>query len=211
MMKKPIRVGIVDDHPGVRVAVRNLLATARDITVVGEGVDGVEAIQLADAQEPDVLLLDVELPVLRGSEVVKRIKERKPEVKVLALSSYNDPMYILGMLENGAAGYITKDEAPHWLLIAVRSIMEEGVKWISPKVAGQVANITLENKTFTGRELEILRHIALGKLDEEIMQALNINYNLLMRYLDLLMDKFDVSSREELKLSAQGVLSTTSS
>ncbi len=208
MMERQIRIGIVDDHPGVRVAVRNFLANAQDIIVVGEGVDGTEAIQLANSQKPDILLLDVELPALKGYEVIQRIRQSEPEVKVLALSSYNDPMYILGMLENGAAGYLTKDEAPHMLLVAVRSIMQDKVKWISPKVASQVSHITLDDKTFTGRELEILRLIALGKPDEEIMRAIDINEKLLSRYIGLLTEKFHVSTREELISAALGVIST---
>lgn len=208
-MNKPIRVGIVDDHPGVRIAVRDLLANADDIIVVGEGVDGREALQLANDIWMDVMLLDVELPVMRGYEVVQHIRDCKPEIKVLALSSYDDPMYILGMLENGAAGYITKDEAPVLLLEAVRSIMKDHVKWISPKVAEQVSHIKLENRTFTGRELEILRYIMLDKPDEEITSNLELSDKLLTRYIDILMDKFDVSSREDLKEAAEGVISTT--
>src|SRR5512143_4096468 len=132
IMDKPIRVGIVDDHAGVRVAIRDMLANADDILVVGEGGDGNDAIQIAENEKPDVLLLDVQLPVLRGDEVVQRIHETAPEVLVLALSGYDDPVYILGMLENGAAGYITKDEAPDMLLKAVRSLKRDNLKWISP-------------------------------------------------------------------------------
>jgi DNA-binding NarL/FixJ family response regulator len=207
-MDVPIRIGIVDDHPGVRVAVRGLLASAKDVVVIGEGVNGLEAIQLANAQEPDVLLLDVELPSMNGYEAVRRIRESNPNVKVLALSSYNDPMYILGMLENGADGYITKDEAPRLLLTAVHSIINDRVKWISPEVAKQVSHIQLDDKTFTGRELEILRYIVLGKPNVEIMHSLDISENLLHRYIEILMEKFNTSSVDDLKASAEQVIST---
>jgi DNA-binding NarL/FixJ family response regulator len=207
-MDKPIRIGIVDDHPGVRVAVRGLLANAQDIEVVGEGVNGTEAVTLADIKKPDVLLLDVELPAMSGYEVVRRIREKGLEVKVLALSTYDDPMYILGMLENGADGYLTKDEAPHFLLPAVRSIMHDKVKWISPKIANQVSQIQLENMTFTGRELHLLRYIVLGSSNEEIMHKLDISEKLLQRYIELLMEKFNVTSLKSLQKAAQGVIST---
>jgi two-component system NarL family response regulator len=210
-MDKLIRIGIVDDNPGVRVAVRGLLANAKDIIVVGEGVNGEEAVQLADTKPPDVLLLDVELPALSGYEAVKLICENSPQVKVLALSTYNDPMYILGMLENGAAGYLTKDEAPGMLLIAVRSIMHDHVKWISPKVASQVSKIQMNDKTFTGRELEILRYIVIGKPKEEILQELDLKDNLFERYIDLLLQKFDVTNIDALKEAARDVISTTPS
>lgn len=210
-MKRLIRVGIVDDHPGVRVAIRELLSKDEDILVVGEGKNGLEAMQIADSQKPDVLLLDAEMPVLKGTEVVQRIHEREPEIKVLALSSYTDPMYILGMLENGASGYLTKDEAPSMLLVAVRSIMKEEVKWISPKIADHVSNITLENMTFTGRELEILRYIVLDKSDDEIVELMGIDDGLLRRFIALLIEKFEVDSRVELVKAAQPVISTTTS
>jgi two-component system NarL family response regulator len=210
-MEKLIRIGIVDDNPGVRVAVRGLLANAKDIVVVGEEVNGTEAVQLADTKTPDVLLLDVELPTMSGYEAVKIICENSPQVKVLALSTYNDPMYILGMLENGAAGYLTKDEAPGLLLIAVRSIMHDHVKWISPKIASQVSKIQMDDKTFTGRELEILRYIVIGKPKDEIMRVLDINDNLFERYVDLLLQKFNVTDIDALKEAARDVISTARS
>jgi len=210
-MKPPIRVGIVDDHLGMRIEIRKLLANTTDIIIVGEGVNGLEAIQLADQEKPDVLLLDVEMPVLRGDEVVQRIQKNRPEVKVLALSSYDDPVYIRGMLENGAAGYITKDEAPNILLGAIRSVILDKVKWISPSVANRVSYITLDNKTFTGRELEILRFVAMRKSDKEICRLLSMDIQLLARYIETLIKKFHVSSREDLRDAAQRVISTTNS
>lgn len=206
-MGKPIRAGIVDDHSGVRIEIRNLLASAGDIIVVGEGTNGEEALQMAQQVEPDVLVLDVELPVMKGDEVIRRLREAHSKVHVLALSSYDDPMYILGMLENGADGYITKDEAPRLLLGAVRSIMEDEVKWISPRATQKISRITLQDLTFTGRELQILRLMVLGKKEEEILQALGMNAKLLQRYIALLMDKFGVSSGPDLIQAAKKVVS----
>ncbi len=210
-MEKLIRVGIVDDHPGVRVEIRNLLANAMDILIVGEGTNGEEAIQLADQEKPDVLLLDVELPIIRGDEVVQRLRGLQPEVKVLAISSYDDPMYIQGVLENGAAGYIMKDEAPRMLLGAIHSILKDQVKWVSPRVAKQISRILLDNKDFSGHEIAILRLIVLGESDEEIMSALDIDEIMWNEHLQLLMGKFGTASRQDLKGAAQKVLSTTNS
>ncbi len=135
MSNQPIRVVIVDDHAGVRAGIRNLLLSAQDMIVVGEGANGAEAIQLAETEKPDVMLLDVELPILRGDEVVRRIRSSQPEVKVLAVSSHDDRLFIQGMLENGAAGYITKDEAPNLLIEAIYSVLTSEKRWISPHVA----------------------------------------------------------------------------
>ena len=120
-------------------------------------------------------------------------------------------MYVLGMLENGAAGYITKDEAPNMLLTALRSIINDRVKWISPKVANQVSQVKMDDKSFTGHELEILRYILLGKTDDEIMNSMGINEKLYRRYIKLLMTKVDVATREELTEIAKNLLSISNS
>lgn len=134
-MMGPIRIVIVDDHPGVRAGIKRLLGDEEDIKIVGEGADGVEAIQLANSLSPDIMLLDVEMPVMRGEEVAKRLRVSKPDIKILAVSSYNDRSYIQGMLESGAIGYITKDEAPNLLREAIVSIFQGGEIWISPTVS----------------------------------------------------------------------------
>jgi DNA-binding NarL/FixJ family response regulator len=132
-MKEQIRVVIVEDHPGVRAGIRKLLTNAEDIVVVGEAANGLEALQLAQTHIPDVMLLDVELPLLRGDQVVRNIRDNQPAIKVLAVSSYNDRSYIQGMMDNGASGYITKEEAPELLLEAVYKIFEGRGKWVSPR------------------------------------------------------------------------------
>ena len=133
MTEKQIRVVIVDDHTGVRTGIRYLLGKAKDIDVVGEGANGVEAVELASTHKPDIMLLDVELPVMRGDEAVRLIRGKHPEVKVLAVSSYSDRQFIMEMMANGAAGYITKDEVPDLLVEAVRIIHNANHTWLSPR------------------------------------------------------------------------------
>jgi DNA-binding NarL/FixJ family response regulator len=204
----PIRVGIVDDHPGVRDGIRNLLAGEGGIEVVGEGANGAEAIELVRQEKLDVLLLDVELPVLRGDVVMQHLRELGIDVKVLALSSYNDPVYIQGMLENGAAGYITKEEAPRLLITAINSIMDDRVKWISPMVVGRLTKIELDDMNFSGRELEILRLVVMEKTKRQISEELDIEEAGVTQSLSLLMNKFGVASLDELRVAAGCILST---
>ena len=128
-----IKVVIVEDHPGVRAGIKKMLFHAKDILVIAEGENGKDAIQLTRTHLPDVLLLDVELPVRRGDEVVSEIRQAHPKVKILAVSSYLDREYVQGMMEQGASGYITKDEAPGLLVEAVRSIFLGDQTWISPR------------------------------------------------------------------------------
>ncbi len=210
-MRMPMRVAIVDDHPGVRAGIKSLLAVEKDIQMVGEGANGLEAIQIAEQEKPDILLLDVEIPIIRGEEVTRRLHEKLPEVKVLAVSSYDDPMYIQGMLESGAVGYITKEEVPQLLIGAIHSILEDKVIWISPHSASRISRITLEDNNYTGREIDILRTMVLGKPIDEILHSLNIDEATLNDSLKTLMLKFKVTTQIELVRAARCLLSTNSS
>jgi DNA-binding NarL/FixJ family response regulator len=207
MVEKQIKVLIVDDHAGVRTGIKNLLQTAKDMVVVGEGGNGAEAIELVASREPDILLLDIELPDQRGDIVMRRIHELHPDMKVLAVSSYSDRDYILGMLENGASGYITKDEAPMMLLDAIRSIIHNGQSWFSPRALKQSGIPSVEEQTLTKREVEILEQLILDRSTSEIAGFLNMDVEQVDKYLKLLMRKFETESLASLKHIAQRILS----
>jgi DNA-binding NarL/FixJ family response regulator len=207
MVEKQIKVLIVDDHAGVRTGIKNLLRTAKDMIVVGEGGNGAEAIELVASKAPDILLLDIELPDQRGDIVMRRIHDLQPDMKVLAVSSYSDRDYILGMLENGASGYITKDEAPMMLLDAIRSIIRNGKSWFSPRALKQSGIPSVEEQTLTKREVEILEQLILDRSTPEIAGFLNMNVEQVDKYLKLLMRKFETESLASLKRIAQRILS----
>jgi DNA-binding NarL/FixJ family response regulator len=116
------RVVLADDHPRVRSGIRHLLEKAPDIKVVGEAADGEEALQLVEELAPDVLLLDIEMPLVDGIEVARRMKQQQSEVRILALSAHHNHQYINGLFSAGAAGYLTKDEAPEKIVKAVRRL-----------------------------------------------------------------------------------------
>ena len=207
MLQKQIRVLIVDDHSGVRRGIRNLLQTAKDMIIVGEGGNGAEAIELATTRNPDILLLDIELPDLRGDAVMRHIHKVQPDMKVLAVSSYSDRDYILGMLENGASGYITKDEAPVMLLDAIRSIIHKGKSWFSPRAIKNSGLPAIEEQTLTKREVEILQQLIKDRPAEQIAAFLNMNVDQVDKYLKLLMRKFETDSLGTLKHIAGRILS----
>jgi len=121
---KTTRVVLADDHPIVRASIRRLLEKADDIEVVGEAGDGIETIRLVEELDPDVLLLDVEMPGMKGFEVARRLMAAGASVRILALSAYDDKQYILAMLASGATGYLTKEEAPQTIIHAVREAVE---------------------------------------------------------------------------------------
>jgi DNA-binding NarL/FixJ family response regulator len=207
MTQEPIRVLIVDDHSGVRRGIRNLLQAAKDMIIVGEGGNGAEAIELAATRNPDILLLDIELPDQRGDAVMRHIHKVQPEMKVLAVSSYSDRDYILGMLENGASGYITKDEAPMMLLEAIRSIIHKGKSWFSPRAIKNSGLPSIEEQTLTKREVEILQQLLLDRPSEQIASFLNMSADQVEKYLKLLMRKFETDSLSSLKHIASRILS----
>lgn len=211
MVEKQIRVLIVDDHAGVRTGIKNLLRTAKDMVVVGEGGNGAEAIELVASKDPDILLLDIELPDQRGDIVMRRIHDVQPDMKVLAVSSYSDRDYILGMLENGASGYITKDEAPMMLLDAIRSIIRNGKSWFSPRALRQSGIPSVEEQTLTKREIEILEQLIHDRPPKEIAGFINMNVEQVEKYLKLLMKKFETESLTALKHIAQRILSRSKS
>ena len=202
-----IRVLIVDDHSGVRAGIKNLLLSAKDMVIVGEGGSGAEAIELAAMKKPDILLLDIELPDQRGDAVMRHIHNTQPDLKVLAVSSYSDRDYILGMLENGASGYITKDEAPMMLVEAIRNIIMKDMSWFSPRAIRNSGIPSVEEQTLTKREVEILEHLVLGRTSQEIASLLNMDVAQVDKYLKLLMRKFETDSIMSLKHIAKRILS----
>jgi two-component system, NarL family, response regulator DegU len=130
-----IRVLIADDHAIMRVGIKNILSRSNEIFVVGEASNGAEAIDLIHELNPDVLILDMEMPVMDGVEVARRLKAMKSPVRILVLSAYDDRQYIIEMLKMGASGYLIKDEAPDVIVDAVQGIARGEEGWISRKAA----------------------------------------------------------------------------
>lgn len=206
MPEDKIRVVIVDDHPGVRAGIKKLLRRAKDITVVGEGADGMKAIELASAKKPDILLLDVELPIVGGDIVMRRIHDTEPDIHVLVVSTYNDRTYIQSMVANGASGYITKDEAPAMLLDAIYSILENHELWMSPRALENAGSASLEEQTLTEREVQILKLLVLDRSQDQIAESMRMEEQQVHSYLRVLMDKFDAESLDELRAVALKIL-----
>src|SRR5512134_1949593 len=170
------RVVLADDHPVVRSGIRNLLEKASGIGVVGEASGGEEALRLAETLLPDVLLLDMEMPDLKGVEVAQKLREMGSPVRILALSAYDDRQYILELLANGASGYLVKEEVPETIIEAVRGVARGEQGWVSRRVASQMADwlhSDVQGKMgLTTREVEVLRLVVAGKTNQEIGIAL---------------------------------------
>jgi two-component system response regulator DegU len=134
MVQTKIKVVIAEDSDIVRMGIRNLLKKAQDIELIGEARNGLEALKIVGDVEPDVLLLDVEMPYLDGIAVTRVIKTIGPaRTRILVLSAYNDKEYIREMLLNGASGYLLKDEAPERIVQAVQGVALGETDWVTPR------------------------------------------------------------------------------
>lgn len=134
-----IHVILVDDHPFVRTGIRNILNKTSDIQVIGEAGDGFQALQLLDSLEPDVLVLDMEMPGMKGIDVTRELRAKGSKLPILALSAHEDRQFILGMLANGAAGYLVKDEVPETIVRAIQGVAEGDQGWVSRRIAARIA------------------------------------------------------------------------
>ena len=197
-----IKVLLADDHPALRAGIKGMLEKA-DIEVVGEAADGDEALRLAERLGPDVLVLDAVMPGLRAPQVIHRLKETCPDLRVLVLTAYDDNELVFGLLDAGAVGYVLKEEALETIEAAVRAVAR-GESWLSPKVAAKVMKKALgkeeteeEAIPLTERELEVLRLMARGWSNQRIAKELSITERTVRFHVGNVLGKLGVSSRTE--------------
>lgn len=201
-----IRVVIADDHPVVRSGIRELLERANDIQVIGEASNGKETLLLIKETVPDVLLLDMELPDMKGIEIARQLHESGSAIKILVLSAHADPAYIDELLEAGAMGYLVKEEAPEVIVDAVRGIARGEEGWVSRSVAAHMVSLIRGDEEgavkFTPRQMEVLRLVTDGKTNQNIANALGISEKTVEKYLYGIFQKLGVNSRTEVAVYA---------
>jgi DNA-binding NarL/FixJ family response regulator len=129
-----VRIILADDHPSIRSGIRKLLEYEPEITVIAEAKDGKEALHLAQQLDPDILLLDIEMPLMTGIEVARRLKEVDSNIRILAISTHHDSEYVMKMFETGVAGYLAKDEAADLLVEAIMQIWHGETRWFSNRI-----------------------------------------------------------------------------
>ena len=197
---------IVDDHPLVRQALRTLLENQPDIRLVGEAGDGEEAIKLADELEPDIIIMDITMPKINGLVATKEIKSRHPNIKILALTVHSDNEHILGILESGAAGYLTKSVFGDEVIAAIRALLA-GESVISSPLLQQILQTTFQFpakpvainavEKLTSREMLILKLFARGMSNRDIGNELNLSLQTIKGYSVNIFSKLQVGSRTE--------------
>ena len=204
-MNRKIKVLIADDHTIVRSGVRLLLDAEPDIEVVDEALDGIEAVELVESLQPDVVLMDITMPGMDGLEATRHIKSEWPEVNVLVLTMHRRDEYFFEMLKAGASGYVLKGAETNELIHAVR-IVSRGEVFLYPTMTRKLVQDYLDRATGSGetedpltpRERQILRLLAEGYSNREIAKKLVISPSTVYTHRSSLMEKLDLSSRHEL-------------
>lgn len=166
------RVVIADDHPFIRVGIRGILQRMGDVEVAGEAENGLQALDMVRSLEPDILLLDIEMPGMQGIDVARELKKQGHKVPILVISAHEDKHFILGMLKNGAAGYLVKNEVPEAVARAVRGIANGRRGWVSRRVAAMIGvwmhGDHPDQICLSKNDIRALKLFAFGKRSEEI-------------------------------------------
>ena len=209
MKAVPIRVLLTDDHAIVRKGVRALLATERDIQVVGEACDGEEALAQAEALRPDVILMDLAMPKLDGIEAISQIMAKLPSTRILVLTSFAADEKVFPAIKAGALGYLLKDSGPEELVGAIRQV-HRGEPSLEPSIARKVllelshppTQKSLTVDPLTERELDILRLVAQGCSNKEIALKLSLSELTVRTHVSNILGKLHLASRTQAALYA---------
>jgi DNA-binding NarL/FixJ family response regulator len=195
---KPIRVVLADDHALVRAGFRALLTSLSDIAVVAEAADGDEALRVIEAEQPDVVLLDIGMPGVSGLSVIEHVTQQFPQVRVIILSMYADQAHVLQALRAGAAGYLLKGAHPSELEFAINAAVR-GETYLSPAVSKHLVGEMLRGRgeggaldTLTPRQREVLQLIAAGHTTKAIAQRLGISVQTVAMHRTQLMERLGI-------------------
>jgi DNA-binding NarL/FixJ family response regulator len=206
-----IRVLIADDHGIVRGGLEQLLATADDIELVGAASNGAEAVEQAGASRPDVILMDLSMPVLDGIEATRQIVTADPGIRIIALTSFSDDRHILDAIRAGASGYLLKHAGPDDLLAAIRAAAE-GDAPLDPK-AGRVMLQSQRARRpasdLSPREEEVLRLVVAGMVNKQIARRLGITERTVKAHLTKVFQHLGVTDRTQAALWAMEHLPDT--
>jgi DNA-binding NarL/FixJ family response regulator len=214
-MSQPIRILLADDHVMLRQCTAEILHKEADIEVVGEADNGQQAIDLALRIRPDIVVMDVRMPVLSGIEATRRIREAMPDVQVLVLTAYDDDQYVFSLLQAGASGYLLKTAPVNELVNAIR-LVRSGESPLDPSIARKVvvrmtgdqgSRISIGEEgssiqALTLREREVLQLLSRGLNNQAIAEALYVSDRTVQAHLTNIFAKMGVASRLEAVLTA---------
>jgi DNA-binding NarL/FixJ family response regulator len=200
-----MKIIICDDQSIVREGLSMLLKLETDIQVVGIAEDGAMAVEMVEKEKPDVVLMDLKMPILNGVEATRQIRKRYPEIKVLVLTTYDDDQWVFDAIKAGAAGYLLKDTPREDLIKAVKGTAS-GKTFVDPSVAGKVLEQVSSHQThsptritskLTEREIEILRLIAKGLSNADIANRLFLSEGTVRNHVSAVLTKLEVTDRTQ--------------
>lgn len=197
-VKNIIRVVLVDDHAQIHRTVQMILGATTDIELVGQGANGQEGIVLCEQYQPDIVLMDVVMPVMDGIQATKELHEGYPDIKILVLSSFQDHESVYAMLRNGAVGYLTKDALSQDLADTIRATMQ-GKMVFSSEAGSQLLSPPQPAVDYhlTDRELEVLVLLAEGLTNQQTAHQLSISQSTLKYHMSNIYRKLGVQTRSE--------------
>jgi DNA-binding NarL/FixJ family response regulator len=200
-----MRVVICDDQSIVRDGLEMLLKLEPDMDVVGKAGDGASAVEIVTQKKPDIVLMDLKMPIMNGVEAIRRIRAQFPDIKILVLTTYADDEWVFDAVQAGASGYLLKDTPRDEVIKAIRGTTE-GKTYVDPSVAGKVlrqasshqnqpsTNITTE---LTEREIEVLQLIAKGLNNRDISEKLFLSEGTIRNHVSAILAKLGVSDRTQ--------------
>jgi len=200
-----MKVIICDDQAIVRDGLEMLLKLERDIEILGVAEDGAAVVELVAKKTPDLVLMDLKMPIMNGVEAIRQIKSRYPEIKILVLTTYDDDEWVFDAIKAGASGYLLKDTPRDEVVKAIRGTVT-GKTYVDPLVAGKVLRqasshqtqpATLITNKLTDRELEVLRLIARGLSNTDIADRLFLSEGTVRNHVSAILSKLGVSDRTQ--------------
>lgn len=203
------KIVIVEDQMIVRKGLRMIVEQDPDLTVIGEAMNGVEAIALLELELPDLILLDIRMPEMDGVKTVKAVRERWPEVKILILTTFNDDEAALETLKDGVNGFMLKTAEPEKLIQSIHSCLsgvlilhEEVAAKMVPRLSGRKADKPANEWSLTERELDIVRLVGAGQTNKEIAQQLYLSIGTVKNHITNILQQLDLRDRTQLAIYA---------
>ena len=208
-MSESIQVLIADDHPVVRKGLRLLLTSEPGLEMVGEAADGVEAIEAYQHHQPDVLLLDLQMPRKGGLDVIRELHQTFPKARILVLTSFSEDEKVFSAIKAGAMGYLMKDATPEAIVQSIREVYQ-GRPSLHPDVAYKLmrelnrpdTDLPPTEEPLTGREVDILRLVAKGLSNQQIADRLVISERTVRTHISHILDKLHLANRTQAALFA---------
>ncbi|NCP86942.1 MAG: DNA-binding response regulator [Anaerolineae bacterium CG_4_9_14_3_um_filter_57_17] len=200
-----MKILLCDDQAVIRDGLEMLLTLEKDFQVVGLAQDGAEALELAAQKQPDLILMDLKMPVMNGIEATREIHAKFPAIKILVLTTYDDDEWLFDAIRAGACGYLLKDASRQKIIEAIRGTLA-GKAFVDPAVAGKLLNQIASKQTqpvsvltgkLTGRELDVLRLIAKGFNNGEIAGQLHLSEGTVRNHVSAILEKLGVSDRTQ--------------